>query len=119
MSTRDDFELKPTIQPKINLVKAKKQKVKKKKDNQRKERKATQTLAIVLGKCVRRNIDCCLPKLPHFYKRTCINLIKKGDLTKNQTIIQNQCSRKPYRFYLVLFSMHYNYNCNMIPVFVN
>ena len=51
MSTRDDFELKPTIQPKINLVKAKKQKVKKKKDNQRKERKATQTLAIVLGEC--------------------------------------------------------------------
>ena len=50
VSTRDDFELKPTIEPKINLVKAKKQKVKKKKDNQRKERKATQTLAIVLGK---------------------------------------------------------------------
>ena len=55
MSTRDDFELKPTIEPKINLGKAKKQKVKKKKDNQRKERKATETLAIVLGKALFQN----------------------------------------------------------------
>ena len=67
MSTRDDFELTPTIQPKVNLVKAKKQKVKKKKDNQRKERKATQTLAIVLGKSLFHNhfiAKTFLPKLP-------------------------------------------------------
>ena len=80
MSTRDDLELKPTIEPKINLGKAKKQKVKKKKDNQRKERKATQTLAIVFGKDLYQNninVDYFLPKLIIFHKRAVVAFKKE------------------------------------------
>ena len=53
MSTRDEAELKILTKSNIPVVKSKKKKKKKKvkdKCSQKKERKATQTLAIVLGK---------------------------------------------------------------------
>ena len=52
VSSRDEAELKTLAKTNLPLVKSKKKKKKKGKDkcSQKKERKATQTLAIVLGK---------------------------------------------------------------------
>ena len=51
VSTQDEVEMKPLQNLKLKPVKSKKKKKKKRtKDPQRKEKKATQTLGIVLGK---------------------------------------------------------------------